>query len=217
MSAPPKAATDLLGAAHGRLVHPRRVRALAISIAPLLEPGWSVLDVGCGDGLLAARIAERVAGIEVRGYDTRVRPETAVPVARFDGARLPEPDGAFDAVLLIDTLHHAADPMALLREARRVARRALVVKDHRTARPLAWTTLSLMDRVGNRRHGVALPYHYWSEREWEAAWSELGWEPDHYRTRLGLYPWPASLLFERGLHFLARIVPRGRGPWATPP
>jgi len=204
---------SLLGAAHGRLVHSRRVRALADAIAPLCEPGWSVLDVGCGDGRLAALLAERVPGLALRGYDVRVREGTGLPVAAFDGRALPEPDGAADAVLLIDTLHHAADPMALLREARRVARRALIVKDHRTARPLAWTTLAVMDWVGNRHHGVALPHHYWSERDWEAAWRELEWAPDRYRTRLGLYPWPASVLFERGLHFLARVVARG----ATPP
>jgi 2-polyprenyl-3-methyl-5-hydroxy-6-metoxy-1,4-benzoquinol methylase len=35
---------------------------------------------------------------------------------------------SFDVVMFVDVLHHTKDPMVLLREARRVARRAIVVK-----------------------------------------------------------------------------------------
>jgi hypothetical protein len=30
--------------------------------------------------------------------------------------------------------------------------------------------------------------------------------------RLGLYPWPASLLFEKRMHFVLRLVPRSGEP-----
>ena len=58
-----------------------------------------------------------------------VRPETHVPVTPFDGEHLPFADGSFDAVILVDVLHHASDPLALMREALRVSRGLLVVKD----------------------------------------------------------------------------------------
>jgi SAM-dependent methyltransferase len=198
-----------LGAAHGALVHGRRVRRLAEAIAPLLEPGWSVVDVGCGDGRLAALVAELRGGLDMQGLELSVRGETHVPVRAFDGRHLPLDDRSVDAVVLVDVLHHTDDPAVLLREAARVARRAVVLKDHRTAHPFARPTLRFMDWVGNRAHGVPLPYHYWSERQWRAAWQSSGLDVASFRTKLGLYPWPASWVFESGLHFVAKLVPRG--------
>jgi ubiquinone/menaquinone biosynthesis C-methylase UbiE len=195
----------LVGAAHGRLVHGRRVQALAAAIAPLLERGWRVLDVGCGDGALGALLAERVPGLLVEGVEVQVRARCAIPVAPFDGRRLPFADRSADAVLLVDVLHHVEAPLELLREAARVAAKAVIVKDHRTARPMAVPLLRLMDWIGNRAHGVPLPGTYWPEAQWRDAWRELGLVPDHEQVRLGLYPWPAGLLFEDGLHFLARL------------
>ena len=109
-------------------------------------------------------------------------------------------------VTFFDVLHHADDPAALLREGARVARSCLVIKDHLCDSRLARALLSFMDDVGNKRHGVALPHNYWSSRQWSAAIDHVGlgravWEVGG----LGLYPWPASLLFGRGLHFVARL------------
>ncbi len=199
---------SLLTTVHGRWVHTRRVRVLAERIGSLLEHTWHVADVGAGDGSLGALLMERLPGLRLTGYDVLVRPQTAIPVRPMQGCRLPLPDGAVDAVLLVDELHHTDDPLELLREAARVARQAIVIKDHRTARPLARATLRFMDRVGNRRHGVALPCNYWSDARWRTAWSELRLTVEAYQTRLGLYPWPAKWLFEDGLHFLARLRPK---------
>ncbi len=197
----------MVGAAHGKLVHDRRVRALASVIAPLIGPRWTVLDVGCGDGRLAALIREQVAGIRIEGCDLLVRQDTAIPVQPFDGRRIPQARRSVDAVMMIDVLHHTEDPMVLLREAGRVARRAIILKDHRLDRPLAGPTLRFMDWVGNRPHGVALPYNYWPQRRWREAWATLGLDLDHYQTRIGLYPLPARWIFESGLHFVARLRP----------
>ena len=206
--------TRLMGPAHARFVHARRVRKLAEAIAPLLQPGWTVFDVGCGDGRLAGSIQERRAGLSFEGFELEVRGETAIPVREFDGRRLPAADGAADAVLLIDVLHHTRDPTVLLAEARRVARRAIVIKDHRTARPLARPLLRFMDRVGNGSRTAPLSVDYWSEARWRQAWEDEGLRVRHYRTRLDLYAGPARWLFESGLHFLVELVPRAqpRGP-----
>jgi hypothetical protein len=73
-----------------------------------------------------------------------------------------------------------------------------------------------MDWVGNAHHGVALPYNYWSRSEWSAAFSAGQLEVSEMKTSLGLYPRPASWMFERGLHFVARLgraeVPRPISP-----
>jgi hypothetical protein len=107
--------------------------------------------------------------------------------------------------MFIDVLHHTPDPMILLREALRVARHALVIKDHTLDGLLASPTLRLMDRVGNTRHGVALPHNYWPKHHWLEAFDSLGLRIGAWTTNLRLYPWPASLVFDRSLHFVARL------------
>jgi hypothetical protein len=62
-----------------------------------------------------------------------------------------------------------------------------------------------MDRVSNRRYGVALPYNYWPRQAWYDAFQALGLTLSHWQDRLHLYPWPASLVFDRSLHFLANL------------
>lgn len=200
-----------LGQVHGATVHRRRVLALADSIVPLIEPGWSIADVGSGDGRLAALIAERAGCRRVQGFDVLVRPGTAIQTQWFDGARLPLPNKSVDAVTIIDVLHHTDDPQALMLEARRVARRAIIIKDHRKSRPLAGPTLRFMDFVGNYAHGVALPYNYWSMPRWRRTWRQLELDVASFRTELGLYAWPANWAFEAGLHFLAKLTPPARG------
>src|SRR5688572_12931122 len=147
---------NLIERLHERYVKSRRVGALAASIAPLFPPEATVLDVGCGDGLLAEAMLRRRPDIRFRGIDVMARPDARITVTKFDGARLPFPQESFDVVLFADVLHHTPHAEALLRDARDVARHAVIVKDHCADGFLAWPTLRFMDRVGNARFGVAL-------------------------------------------------------------
>jgi SAM-dependent methyltransferase len=192
----------MLGSAHQKFVHERRVEVLSRHLAELLPPDASVLDVGSGDGRLAQRVQSLRSDLRVRGADVLVRPDAFIRVEQFDGVHLPFADQAFDAVMMIDVLHHATDQQALLVETARTARRAVVIKDHVVRGPLAHATLRFMDRVGNARHGVALPYSYWTDEQWRRGFERAGLRQVTRREHLGLYPWPASLVFERGLHFL---------------
>ena len=206
-------ATDvgLIGRLHQRGVHNRRVRVLAKHLAALIPPGAGVLDVGCGDGLLASRLLEAVPDVSISGIDVLVREAAAIPVEPYDGQTIPHPDRSFDVVLLVDVLHHTDDPALLLAEARRVARRAIVIKDHCRNGFLAGPTLRFMDWVGNAAHGVRLPYNYWARSQWRKAFAELGLSIESWQSELGLYPFPAGLWFDRSLHFIARLTASPNG------
>lgn len=195
------AAVDRL---HGGVFR-RRVRVLADAVAPLLPPRARALDVGCGDGALALAVMARRPDVAVTGIDVLVRPGTHVPVQAFDGRHIPADTGSVDAVLFVDVLHHAADPAALLREAARVSRGVVIIKDHLADRPLAEPTLRLMDWVGNARHGVRLPYAYWRRAAWGAAFAAAGLRPLAWEEDVPLYPAPLAPLFGRGLHFVAAL------------
>ena len=196
---------SLIERIHGDYVHDRRVAVLTSHLAGLVPQGGRVLDVGCGDGLLAQRLGQSRPDLTLTGIDVLVRPETKVPVTWFDGQVIPFPDNSFDTITFVDVLHHTDDPMIMLREATRVASRSVVIKDHTCDGWLAYPTLRFMDHVGNARHGVRLPYNYWPERRWRAAFRSLGLAIGEWRPRLRLYPQPASLLFDRRLHFAARL------------
>ena len=200
---------SLLGRLHERHVHSRRVRVLGDLLAPLLPPDGRVLDVGCGDGQVAREILRHRPDLELTGVEVEERPHTWIPVTRYDGRVLPYPDRSFDTVMYVDVLHHSEDPESLLREGLRVARRALVLKDHLCDGFAARPTLAFMDGVGNWRHGFRLVLNYWRRRQWLEAFDRLGGRVDHWNGRPPLYPWPASLLFGRSLHFVARILPGG--------
>ena len=161
--------------------------------------------MGSGDGGLAAAIIARKPSLRFKGLDTLVREDTGITVKLFDGQTIPFQDNATDYVLFSDVLHHTNEPMILLREAVRVARQGVMIKDHLVQGLLAQPTLRFMDEVGNRRFGVQLPHNYWCPEQWDAAFSELNLEPEHYRTQLGLYPFWANWCFGRGLHFITRL------------
>jgi SAM-dependent methyltransferase len=193
-------------------VHERRVRVLARHLADLIPEGARVLDVGCGDGRIDALIGEHRPDLELSGIDIGVRDETLIPVQEFDGLTIPLADDSMDVVMLVDVLHHAEDPHKLLSEAARVAEKAIVLKDVTPLGPGSDATLRFMDWVGNARHGVPLPYDFWTQEQWRDAFARLDMRVEAVKRRLGLYPWPASLLFEKRMHFILRLVPRRGEP-----
>jgi SAM-dependent methyltransferase len=173
----------------------------------LLPPDATVLDVGCGDGTIDSLILAARSDVSIEGVDVLVRRSTKIPVIPFDGRTLPHSDNSVDVVMFVDVLHHVADPTVLLREAKRVARKMILLKEHRMAKPFSYSILRFMDWIGNAHYGVRLPYNYWPESKWRAAFAELEAQIIEWRPKVDLYPFPASLIFGRGLHFIAAIKP----------
>lgn len=196
---------DAVALLHNRLVVNRRVDILSSRFAHLAPSGARIVDVGCGDGSLAAAILSKRSDLQIRGLDVLPRETSHIPVDLFDGSKIPFADASFDAVLFADVLHHTTDPMVLLREAHRVATHCILIKDHFRKGFASFQRLRLMDWVGNARFGVALPYNYWSEKQWRAAWREAGLAAEELTTRLDLYPAPANWIFGARLHFMARL------------
>jgi ubiquinone/menaquinone biosynthesis C-methylase UbiE len=112
---------------------------------------WA-LDVGTGPGQIPIRVLSRAPNLRFVGVDrsanmlrqARDNAAAAGVADRLacllgDGCNLPFPDHRFGVVICNSVLHHARDPVALLREVFRVAARdgAVLVRDlRRPSRPL---------------------------------------------------------------------------------
>ncbi|MEU7186655.1 methyltransferase domain-containing protein [Streptomyces sp. NPDC045369] len=124
-----------------------------------LRPDQRLLDVGCGNGLPALRIAGahdvRVTGItvshqqlaqadkEADGSDARDR----VSFRFADAVDLPFDDGCFDGAWAIESLLHITDQTAALAEIRRVVRSGgrLVVTDLCQRQPFTGEDRTVLD------------------------------------------------------------------------
>jgi methionine biosynthesis protein MetW len=88
-------------------------------------PGGSVLDLGCGDGMLLAEIAKKGAtctGIDLSEKTAALARERGVDCRVHDlTEKLPFPDNSFEHVILLDVLEHVYYPGDVLREAARVS------------------------------------------------------------------------------------------------
>ncbi len=87
--------------------------------------GDTALDVGCETGHLCKYLAE-MHGATATGIDVHDARTIPIEFSVFDGKSIPFPDKAFDHVVLSFVLHHCNDPMGLIKECRRVARRSII-------------------------------------------------------------------------------------------
>jgi SAM-dependent methyltransferase len=195
----------LIDNVHETRIKGRRAEVLSRRLAELMPQQARVLDVGCGNGLVAWSIRQVRPDVTIEGVDVLIQPDPRVPVRQFDGLHLPADDASFDVVMFVDVLHHTDDPRPLLAEARRVSRAAIVIKDHLREGLLANATLRLMDHVGNARFGIRLPYNYWSRKQWQDEFRTLQLDVEAWNEKLGLYPWPLTMWFDRLLHYIARL------------
>ncbi len=183
-------------------VYERRLRVLVESLGQCLPAGESLLDIGCGAGTLGAALA-REHGIEVRGLETKVREGCAIPVDPYDGKIIPFEDDSLDNVLLADVLHHEEDPARLLREAGRVARKRVILKDHKTGSLLAWPRIAFLDWGANAGYGVRCLFRYPTLAGWHELFGQCGLRVHEERISLNLYPPVLNLIFGRRLQYLA--------------
>lgn len=101
-------------------------------IGDMIEPNAAVLDLGCGEGELLAWLCEhksvRARGVEIEGE--KVRRAIARGVSAYQGdidqGLADYPDGAFDYVILSQTLQEMRYPLRILREMLRVGKHAIV-------------------------------------------------------------------------------------------
>jgi 2-polyprenyl-3-methyl-5-hydroxy-6-metoxy-1,4-benzoquinol methylase len=155
----------------------------------------SVLDVGCGEGVLTSEWAERLDGGRIVGIDLddpKLRQEwdrRSHPNLEFraeEATSLTFADDEFDLATAIEVLEHVPEPEATLSEMARVARRHLLVSVPRE--PL-WRMLN-MARGAYLRDLGNTPGHvnHWSKVSFHSLLTRYG------RVREVRTPFPWTML-----------------------
>jgi SAM-dependent methyltransferase len=179
------------------------VRRLMAGFESTLEQLWdkagpqSILDVGCGEGVLTAQWADklgdaRIVGIDLDDpklkaeWDRRRRPNLEYRVE--DATNLPFANGEFDMATAIEVLEHVPDPERTVSEMARVAQRWLLVSVPRE--PL-WRGLNMargayLKQLGNTPGHV----NHWSKRSFVSMLSHHG-TVDEVRSP---FPWTMVLV-----------------------
>jgi 2-polyprenyl-3-methyl-5-hydroxy-6-metoxy-1,4-benzoquinol methylase len=180
------------------------VRRLMTGFDAALDELWeqaapeSALDVGCGEGVLTERFAERlgtgrVAGVDLEDpklraeWDRRARPN--LEFRSYDGGDLPFRRNDFDIVCAIEVLEHVPDPERTLAEMVRVARRHVLVSVPRE--PL-WRALNMLRGSYVREWGNT-PGHvnHWSKPAF------LDFANGHGRIAAVRSPYPWTMVLVR--------------------
>ena len=163
------------------------VRRLMAGFEDTLDSLWAkaspatFLDVGCGEGVLTQKWAQRIRGGRAVGIDLddpllhaewEQRQEPNLEYQVMKAENLPFADGEFELAAAIEVLEHVPDPEATVAEMARVASRHLLVSVPRE--PL-WRGLNIargsyVKDLGNTPGHV----NHWSKREFVSLLSRYG-------------------------------------------
>lgn len=219
---------DTIGATYTvtRRTEPR----IAARIWAALGPARTVLNVGAGTGSYEPP-DRHVLAVEPSALMRSQRSADAAPCVAASAEKLPFDDQSFDAAMAVCTVHHWQDPIAGLREMRRVARRVVVFvfdtsdpgqfwltrdylpefADLRTRKALA-SLSELADAIGGRTEPVPIPWDC-ADGFFEAFWRR----PEAYLdedVRRGISVWDGvgPDAEQRAVHSLREDLASGR--WA---
>ena len=220
---------DTIGATYAvtRRTEPR----IAARIWAALGDARTVLNVGAGTGSYEPPDRD-VTAVEPSAVMRAQRPAGAAPCVAATAQSLPFNDQSFDAAMAFSTVHHWQDPIAGLREMRRVARRVVVfthdasetgwqrrfwltrdylpeVADLLAGRP---SLTELARAIGARTEPVLVPWDC-ADGFFEAYWRRPGAYLDE-RVRRGVSVWAlvGPEAEQRAVHSLRDDLASGR--WA---
>ncbi|MFE9404122.1 MerR family transcriptional regulator [Streptomyces sp. NPDC006530] len=204
---------------------------IAEQIWSALGDARTVLNVGAGTG--SYEPADRhVTAVEPSKVMRRQRPRGSAPCVAAAAEDLPFEDHSFDAAMAVSTVHHWGDPIAGLREMRRVARRVVVLTfdtDEPGWQDRFWLTrdylpefvgvlaefpslAGMADAIGARAEPVPVPWDC-ADGLFEAYWRRpRAYLEDHVRRAMSVWTKVGPDAEQRAVRNLSDDLDSGR--WA---
>src|ERR1700722_14640952 len=217
---------DAIGATYTvtRRTEPR----IAAQLWAALGDARTVLNVGAGTG------SYEPAGLDVTAVEPSAvmrgqRPAGAAPCVDATAESLPFDDQSFDAAMALATIDHWPDPIAGLREMRRVARRVVVLTCDASAGDRFWlnrdylpeyaglwagrpSLAELASAITARTEPVPIPWDC-SDGFYEAYWRRpRAYLDEHVRRGMSIWARVGPQVEQRAVHSLRADLASGR--WA---
>jgi SAM-dependent methyltransferase len=217
---------DTIGATYTvtRRTEPR----IAARIWAALGDARTVLNVGAGTGSYEPP-DRHVLAVEPSALMRSQRPAGAAPCLAGSAENLPFDDQSFDAAMAFSTVHHWQDPIAGLREMRRVARRVVVFTFDSSDPGQFWLTRDYLPEfadlhvgrpslteqaraIGARTEPVLIPWDC-ADGFFEAYWRRPGaYLDDHVRRGISVWARVGPDAEQRAVRSLRDDLASGR--WA---
>lgn len=164
---------DLVGKFYASSLGKRWIQNKLKSVLPHLNKNEKSLDIGAGNGMITNTLRQQgfpCTPMDVA--DLSILPDVNVIV--YDGLNMPFQDNEYDAALLLTVLHHTPDPIPVLKETARVAKKIIIIEDIYKNKLQQYMTYA-MDTLVNLGHS-SMTYQNKSDAEWKATFEALGLE-----------------------------------------
>lgn len=149
------------------------------SFESYLVPNGKILDVGAGSCTHTKILQEKefeVTPLDIRDYSIF---ETIHPIL-YDGKKIPFESKSFDTILFLTVLHHSKNFEELLKDAKRVAHRVIIIEDIYNGRLQKYFTF-IMDSIVNLEF-LRHPHSNQTDEEWRKIFKTLGFELEKSST-----------------------------------
>ncbi|TVR87640.1 MAG: class I SAM-dependent methyltransferase [Saprospirales bacterium] len=106
----------------------KKAEIKAKRLSKFYQPGAKVLDIGSGNGALVKLLREQGLSVTPLDIQNKSAFEEIKPLL-YDGGKLPWENLQFDWVQMITVLHHTPNPENIIKEAKRVGKKVLIMED----------------------------------------------------------------------------------------
>ena len=139
---------------------------------PFINKGSKILDLGCGSGIVS-KVIQDYFQADLIGVDIKDNRTTDIPFKLIDGKTLPFPDNEFDLVFINYVLHHTPNPAVLLKEARRVSNKEIIVYEDLAEDFLSKIFCQIHGFTFNTIYCSSEKTSFHSKEEWEEIFDSL--------------------------------------------
>jgi len=131
-----------------------------------------ILDIGCDKGNISALLKEK--NYDVTSLDLRnsIIVKKVEPII-CNGEKTSFKNNKFDVVLLVYVLHHSANPLDLIKEAKRISKRIIIIEDIFYSNKIYNSFVLLRDDLFNFKF-AGNSHNNKNDQEWKDSFKRLG-------------------------------------------
>ena len=170
-----------------------RARDITEEICQYLNKEDNILDIGAGTCNICAVLRRKEFQITPLDVSNLSFVDDIKPII-YDGQKIPFDDDSFDVSLILTVLHHTPDPRQIIKEAKRVSKKIIIMEDIYTNVFHKYATFFLDSLLNFEFKGH--PHTNKSDREWKILFKELGLRPKATKYRRSF------LVFKQAVYYL---------------